>query len=103
MKSSKEYLEELARRAKKSKVYQKHQLIGLQIAETLGDEKHKALYIKLAKTGNQAKLQWLAADVADRRDVRNKGAYFMTMLKMSKQPKELTVKKDAQSDRNNRK
>ena len=99
MKSSKEYLEELARRAKSSKVYKKHQLIGLRIAEILGDQSHKSLYIRLAKNGNQAKLQWLAADVADRKNIRNKGAYFMTMLKMSKNEE----KKDAKSDRNNRK
>ncbi len=86
MKLGKEYLEELKSRGKKSKIYRKYQLIGLQIAEILGDEKHKALYIKLAKNGNTAKLVWLAADVADRKGVKNRGAYFMTLLQISKQP-----------------
>ena len=83
MRVEKNYLEELKRRAKQSKVYKKHQLIGLQIAETLGDRAHKSLYIRLAKNGNTAKLLWLAADVADRKGVKNRGAYFMTLLKGS--------------------
>ena len=74
------YLKKLEQRAKKSRAHTKHQLVGLQIAQELGDQKHKALYMKLAKHGNYAKLRWLAADVADRRDVKNRGAYFMAVL-----------------------
>ena len=43
------YVAELKRRGKESHVYKKYQLIGLEISQILGDEKHKALYIKLAK------------------------------------------------------
>jgi len=40
-----DYLEKLKNRAKKSKVYTSYQLIGLEIARILKDEKHKSLYI----------------------------------------------------------
>lgn len=75
------YLAELQRRAKESHVYRKYQLIGLEIAKTLSDEKHKALYIKLAKMHDPDGLMRLAKDVAERKEVKNKGAYFMTVLK----------------------
>lgn len=88
------YLRKIKERAKKSRVHKKHQLVGLQIAEELSDPKHKALYMKLAKGGNQAKLQWLAADVADRRGVKNKGAYFMaTLMKTEREAKEWLKRK----------
>ncbi|HUZ93113.1 MAG TPA: hypothetical protein VNG29_03920 [Candidatus Paceibacterota bacterium] len=83
------YLEELKKRGKRSRIYTKHQLLGLQIANELGDNEHKALYMKLAKTGNTAKLQWLAADVADRKNLKKPGAYFMaTLMKTEKEAKE---------------
>ncbi|HUC01808.1 MAG TPA: hypothetical protein VMA75_02800 [Candidatus Paceibacterota bacterium] len=75
------YVAELKRRGKESHVYKKYQLIGLEIAQILGDEKHKALYIKLAKEHDADTLMRLAKDVADRTNVKNKGAYFMTVLK----------------------
>ncbi len=78
----KNYLEKLRDRAKQSKVYRKFQLEGLEIAKILGDEKHKALYIKLAKEHDTHFLRRLAEDVAERGEtVRNKGAYFMSRLK----------------------
>jgi len=77
------YLKELRRRAKKSHIYRKYQLIGLEIAQALGDEKHKSLYIKLAKEGNGDKLLRLAKEVAEKKNIRNKGAYFMTTLTSS--------------------
>ena len=46
---NKNYLETLKERAKKSRVYKSYQFIGLTIAQLLNDEKHKSLYIKLAK------------------------------------------------------
>ncbi len=101
MKLEKDYLEELKRRAKQSKVYNKYQLIGLQIAETLGDREHKSLYIRLAKNGNTAKLLWLAADVADRRGVKNRGAYFMALLKGSDAFKTKTPKKKEKTKKRN--
>ena len=82
------YLKKLRERAKKSRVYKKHQLTGLRIGQKLDDSKHKSLYMKLAKEGNPAKLEWLAADIAARHDVKNKGAYFMAaLLKNEKEAK----------------
>jgi hypothetical protein len=75
--SQKKYVAELARRSAESHVYRKFQLIGLEIADILGDRAHKALYIKLAKEGNIDRLLGIAKDVADRKNVKNKGAYFM--------------------------
>lgn len=75
-----EYLELLKERAKKSKVYSPHQMTGLMLAEILGDEKHKSLYIKLAKKYKADKLLTLAKSVAERKNVKNKGAYFMRLL-----------------------
>ncbi len=80
MPNAKEYLKELARRKKESHVYQKHQLDGLEISQILEDEKHKALYIKLAKEYDAGELRQLAQSVAEKKDVRNKGAYFMSCL-----------------------
>ena len=80
MAASLTYVQKLKQRAKDSRVYRKYQLMGLEIAQVLEDEKHKTLYIKLAKEYGGDKLLRLAKDVADRKDVRNKGAYFMRML-----------------------
>ncbi|HEY4523857.1 MAG TPA: hypothetical protein VJK04_03235 [Candidatus Paceibacterota bacterium] len=74
------YLEILQERGKTSKVYQKHQLIGLEIAELLGDESHKSFYMKLAKGINAERLLGIAKDVALRKQIRNKGAYFMKII-----------------------
>jgi hypothetical protein len=75
------YVKELKRRGQESHVYRKYQLLGLEISQILKDEKHKALYIKLAKEKNGDRLLRLAKDVADRRNIKNMGAYFMTLLK----------------------
>lgn len=74
------YLKELRRRAKESHVYKKYQLIGLEISQILNDEKHKSLYIKLAKERNADRLLRLAKEIAERKNVKNKGAYFMKLL-----------------------
>ncbi len=76
----KEYLEILKDRSKKSRVYKKYQLTGLLIAQLLDDEKHKSLYIKLAKKHNSDDLLRIAKDVSERRKVKNKGGYFMRVL-----------------------
>ncbi len=78
----KDYLETLKERGKTSRVYRKYQLTGLLIAQLLNDEKHKSLYIKLAKTRNQQKLMSIAKDVSERKNIRNKGAYFMRILQI---------------------
>lgn len=70
----------LRERKNTTHVYQKHQMIGLLLAELLRDERHKALYIKLAKTHSEHKLMELAKRVAETDGVKNKGAYFMHIL-----------------------
>ena len=79
-----EYLTSLKERASKSHVYKKHQSIGLLLAELLQDNTHKALYMKLAKTIHQDTLLRIAKDVSQRAQVKNKGAYFMRLLKEKK-------------------
>jgi hypothetical protein len=74
------YLEKLSIRKRKSRAYRKYQLIGLEMAEVLGDRKHKALYIKLAKERDAELLLALAKQVAERKEVVNKGAYFMKCI-----------------------
>ena len=76
-----DYLKELKKRAGESKVYSKHQLAGLEIAEYLEDEKHKSLYIKLAKQNNPERLLGIAKEISQNKNVANKGAYFMTVVK----------------------
>ncbi len=77
-----DYKELLQKRAKQSKVYSSHQMIGLMIAEALEDQEHKALYIKLAKNGDSDKLLKLAKSVSEKKDVKNRGAYFMRIWQM---------------------
>ena len=89
-----DYFEELRRRSKESRVYSRHQLLGLEIAKILGDEKHKALYIKLAKENNAEMLLTLAKRISENVKVKNKGAYFMKIL---------SEEKKVQKNRNGRK
>ncbi len=76
----KNYLETLKERAKTSRVYKKYQLIGLLIAQLLNDDKHKSLYIKLAKKHDNDDLMRIAKDISERKNIENKGAYFMKVL-----------------------
>lgn len=76
----KNYLETLKERAKKSRVYKKYQFTGLLISQLLNDEKHKSLYIKLAKKHENDDLLRIAKEVAERKNIKNKGAYFMKVL-----------------------
>jgi len=46
----------------------------------LGDEAHKALYIKLAKQHDQEELLEVARGVANNMNVKKKGAYFMRVF-----------------------
>lgn len=75
-----QYLETLTERAKKSKVYKPYQLVGLAIAKLLADESHKSLYIGMAKKYNNDYLLQLAKSVAEKENVKNKGAYFMKIF-----------------------
>lgn len=79
-----DYRELLKKRAKESKVYTPYQLTGLMLAEILNDEKYKSLYIKLAKEHDMDKLIKLAKSVAERKNIKNKGAYFMKLLHLKK-------------------
>ncbi len=75
------YLTELKKRGKESRVYRRYQLDGLEIAQILKDETHKSLYIKLAKERGGQKLRELAKMIAENKNVKNKGAYFMTIIR----------------------
>jgi hypothetical protein len=79
------YLRKLKERAKDSRVYQKHQLDGLEIAQILGDEKHKSLYIKLAKEYNANELRSIARSVKENENIKNRGGYFMTIITRMKE------------------
>ena len=76
----KDYIKTLKERGKKSHVYKKYQLTGLLIARLLNDEKHKSLYIKLAKKHHSDNLLRIAKDVSERKKIGNKGGYFMKIL-----------------------
>ncbi|MEK7542953.1 MAG: hypothetical protein AAB503_01440 [Patescibacteria group bacterium] len=84
---SKDYLETIRERAKKSKVYRKYQETGIQLAEILEDRRHIALYIKLAKQHPDYKLLSLAKSIAEKKNVKNRGAYFMRILFDGARPK----------------
>lgn len=77
---NKEYLPILTDRAKKSKVYKSYQLTGLTLAELLEDDQHKSLYIRLAKKYSNDYLLKLAKNIAEKKSVTNKGAYFMSVF-----------------------
>lgn len=78
--SGKQYLEALKSRARRSRTYTSYQALGLDIAAILNDWDHKTLYIKLAKDGDPHRLLEVAKSVAERKDIANKGAYFMRVL-----------------------
>ncbi|MEK7089678.1 MAG: hypothetical protein AAB920_02555 [Patescibacteria group bacterium] len=77
---SEDYMAMLKERGKKSKIYAKFQDVGLTLTNLLGDPKHKALYIKLAKQHDADKLLNLAKRVAGMKNIKNRGAYFMRVL-----------------------
>ncbi len=73
----------LLKRKKRSKIYRRYQAIGLTLAKILEDLKHKSLYIKLAKEYNEQELLALAKIIAQKKNVKNKGAYFMRIWKFT--------------------
>ena len=75
-----DYLQTLKTRAKESHVHRKFQLVGLEIADLLHDRAHKTLYIKLAKERGADRLLAIAKDISERKDVKNRGAYFMRVI-----------------------
>lgn len=56
------------------------QSFGIYLSEELNDYKHKALYIKLAKTVHRSILEKALSFVKDS-NAKNKGALFMWKLK----------------------
>lgn len=76
----KDYFELIKDRAKKSRVYKKFQLTGLMISQILNDDSHKSLYIKMSQKYDNNELIRLAKDVAERRGIKNRGAYFMKII-----------------------
>lgn len=60
---------------------------GLALAEELGDIKHKALYIKLAKQTPRGYLESARAFVKDARNAKNPAALFMWKLTQLKKAK----------------
>lgn len=56
------------------------QSYGIYLSESLGDYKHKALYIRLAKTVPRAILEKALSFVKDA-NARNKGRLFMWKMK----------------------
>ena len=74
------YLDAIKKRKKDNRVSQEFQLIGLEVAEILNDHEHKSLYIKLTKEFGKDKILSLAKTVAEVKDARNMGAYFMKVL-----------------------
>ncbi|MEK7554452.1 MAG: hypothetical protein AAB518_00490 [Patescibacteria group bacterium] len=75
-----DYFAELTKRSKKTRAYAKHQVVGLEIADILGDRLHKSLYIKLAKEQDASALLRIAKSVAEKKGISNQGAYFMRII-----------------------
>jgi hypothetical protein len=63
------------------------QQYGYDLAEELGDLKHKALYIKLAKENPRGLLETARNFVKDAYQVKSKGRLFMWKLKALKNAK----------------
>lgn len=61
-------------------VSREFQSYGIHLAEELDDYKHKALYIRLAKTVHRSILEKALSFVSDS-NARNKGALFMWKVK----------------------
>lgn len=89
----KSYRALLAQRAAKKRINHQFQLIGLEIAVILGDLAHKSLYMKYAKEYGSDRMLALAKDVAERRDVDHKAAYFMRVLENMRNDEEIKIRK----------
>lgn len=63
------------------------QQYGYELAVELSDEKHKALYIKLAKETPRGLLEAARSFVKDAPNVKSKGRLFMWKLKQLKEGK----------------
>ena len=72
------------------------QAYGNRLAEELNDQKHRALYIKLAKTENRGLLEAARAYVLGSEKATTKGRLFM--WKLSELKKEVKKKKEINDD-----
>jgi hypothetical protein len=70
------------------------QAYGVFLAQKLSDEKHKSLYIKLAKTEPRFLLERVYQFVIDSK-ARNKGALFMWKLKELKKEMDMDMDKES--------
>ncbi len=86
MKSLKQILDAKPTGEKNRYVTREYQDYGYRLAAELTDLKHKALYIKLAKTVDRAVLEACRRFVIDS-NATNKGALFMWKLTQSSKSK----------------
>ncbi len=87
-----DYNSKLIKRKADSRIYTKHQSLGLLIAELLDDFQHKSLYIKLAKDRDPDELLEIAKNISKMQNLRNKGSYFMSVVYKNKKSKDKTIK-----------
>ena len=80
MKSLKQLIDEKKPVDKNKYVTREFQDFGYRLAMELGDEKHKALYIKMAKTFDRAILEQAKRFVIDS-NADSRGALFMWKVK----------------------
>ena len=73
--------------------------MGLEIAHALKDEKHKSLYIKLAKERSGEGLLRLAKEIAEKRNVKNRGAYFMAVIRILAMANDIWVVGDKKEEK----
>ena len=89
MKSIKQILDDRTDKTDKTGrtyISREFQDFGYRLAKELGDEAHKSLYIKLAKTVDRALLEQARRFVIDS-NADNRGALFMWKLKELKKAK----------------
>jgi hypothetical protein len=87
MKSLKQILEEKEKTGRNKYVSREYQDYGYRLAMELDDEKHKSLYIKLAKEVDRAILEKCRTFALDS-NASKKGALFMWKLKSLRQQSE---------------
>lgn len=81
MKSIKEVLAERLSKTARKNISQEYQDYGIRLSQTLNDEKHKSLYIKLAKEKPRNHLEKAKEFVLDYYGAKNKARIFMWKLK----------------------
>lgn len=86
MKSLKQLFDEQEEKKPNKYVTREYQDYGYRLAKELADEKHKALYIKLAKETDRSILEQVRRFVIDS-NADNKGALFMWKLQELKKLK----------------